>query len=680
MPSTTAHRRGFDWIQVNGDIIRRPPNIGAMAFDRLTDSERLERSESYFGAVTRRVTPEARTWIQEDGSRILVPPGFSFRDFEGLTEEQRAIESASYFREPSRDSTGEAGSSLADCIGPNDTPRIVGFTANGNNIYSTCWGRKSRENPYEWGQQGGTIPMPPLITRDTFFDLSDSGRRRISGLYFDLPRPTLQTPLDCQVWLEDNGENVLRPPHILGRQFQEMTQDKRMSASHEFFDGPAPPATGQDPSIMAPRHDERGRFRSLTSGEIREREIQNIRSELSRTPQVTTTAPTPTAEPARRREQTARTLPDNHTWCYHCAEPTPNDITVEVAGNIMCEACEQDEYVDCYECEQRTHHENTREDRGTGETVCNDCFENNHSRCDRCDRVRHNEDIDSDRGMCLDCINHEVIREYDYYPEPLFFGSKSELKGKIKPNKQLHFGIELEVESKSENEDEMVETAKKITDGYKGLFYCKSDSSIDHGFEVVSHPFTWDYLKENRLAFQNILKLRNKGYRSNQTTSCGMHIHLSKRVFTSTHILKFLEFFYKKCPDLALIVSQRKKDLIDQWASLQDVKRSHLIRFAKDKFSDHGKYQAVNLSKGDSIEVRIFRGTLNEKSFFKNIEFVKSVFEYTKQEGIGSIDRINYYKYIYENQRTYKNLVSFLKEKDAEFNKYTNNLESKGEE
>jgi hypothetical protein len=92
---------------------------------------------------------------------------------------------------------------------------------------------------------------------------------------------------------------------------------------------------------------------------------------------------------------------------------------------------------------------------------------------------------------------------------------------------EVHFGIELEIDSKEHIPNK--ETLAGTIAGNENDFYCKSDSSLNYGFEIVSHPVTFDYFKKNKEKFQKVLKdAKEFGFRSHDAGTCGMHVHVSK--------------------------------------------------------------------------------------------------------------------------------------------------------
>lgn len=266
--------------------------------------------------------------------------------------------------------------------------------------------------------------------------------------------------------------------------------------------------------------------------------------------------------------------------------------------------------------------------------------------CESCGNECYREDLDSDY-LCEDC-RHEsrVINNYTYKPIPKFFGT----------NSKRFFGIELEVENIDEtiyNED----MAEIIVN--ESLFYCKSDGSLSNGFEIVSYPASFDYWKKHSLAF--LSTLQTNGFRSYNTDSCGIHIHVSKNSVSQLTLYKMLTFFSNNI-ELIKTISQRKEDKLQSWASVSTDKRS-FCEISKKKGGHVGRYVAINLQNQNTIEFRIFRGTLYKQSFLKNIEFVDSLINWCQQTSYKDINKNDYFIYIRNNKSIYKNLFNFLKNK-----------------
>jgi L-rhamnose mutarotase len=282
--------------------------------------------------------------------------------------------------------------------------------------------------------------------------------------------------------------------------------------------------------------------------------------------------------------------------------------------------------------------------------LCNDCYND-----------RYGDDDDDGSSS-----SKEIIRSYNYKPTPKFY--------KVSENDNVYLGIELEVERGDSNV-----THKAMAEMVSNDFlYFKSDGSLNNGFEIVTHPMTISYIKKHKNVWADILNLlRSNKYRSYDTRTCGMHIHISKNAFTTWHLYRFMKFFVDNS-DFVTKISQRKIENLDRWAALTDdpsestkeYTQETLMYKAKKKRGNSKRYLAVNLQNDNSVEVRIFRGTLNDSSFFKNIEFVQALYDYTKSIPDPDMSLKSFLTFIKDNNE-YPYLRKFIADKNI--NPFTNN-------
>ncbi len=246
--------------------------------------------------------------------------------------------------------------------------------------------------------------------------------------------------------------------------------------------------------------------------------------------------------------------------------------------------------------------------------------------------------------------NEDEIKSYSYKPNTQFF--KTELE-----NNQPFYGIELEVENELNNMNNG-KMAKTIAS--KELYF-KCDGSLNNGFEIVSHPLTFDYIQNKKDMFSSMLdNLKNNGFRSYNSSTCGMHIHISKDSFSTWHLFRFMQFFNSN-KEFITKISQRELNKLERWATLENDSvrdiRKKIVNAKKNKGYNYSRYSAINIQNEKTIEIRIFRGTLFQGSFFKNIEFIDSLFNYTKD--IPEVN-LNDYKKFVNGKKEYKNLAKFI--------------------
>jgi len=368
---------------------------------------------------------------------------------------------------------------------------------------------------------------------------------------------------------------------------------------------------------------------------------------------------------------------DGELYCESCAEELfticacchelelTEDGSTTADGDWICEHCFDRHYFCCGSCGE-IYHDSRSESTPYG-VYCSECFDEYYFRCNRCGDVCPNDEggfTDDGDGpycnYCLDDIEREnedednYIHSYSYRPTPSFRYTQKE---KIQKT-TLFFGFELEIESP----ECLNNIADEVTD-ISDLFYCKEDGSLRDGFEIVSHPMTWNYIKSKR--FERILKKLNGVLRDNECTShdnnrCGFHVHASKKHFSTLHIYKMLKFMTAN-QRLILTVSQRQAHRLEQWASVTDSQPT--IQKARDKRSDN-RYSALNLTR-DTIECRIFRGNIRIDRIMKNLEFYHALISFTKNASLkDTTNKHLFLEFIENNKKEYPNLYVFLKEKN----------------
>lgn len=364
--------------------------------------------------------------------------------------------------------------------------------------------------------------------------------------------------------------------------------------------------------------------------------------------------------------------------CKICYE---NYYSCEVCGNIIhsddayhapddrvyCEECFNDRYTCCYACGDTISHIDSYS--AHGEAFCQECFDERFGYCEGCGGVFDNDCIyyseEDDCDYCDSCHEQNEsrsIHDYSFKPSPDYKLSPS----KERQRRALYFGVELEIE----NRDGKVSNGDKAEEITDDNIYCKYDGSLNNGFEIVTHPFTWYWYKDTgKEYFDNLLSnLKKDGFVSYNAKTCGIHIHMSKNQFSTTHLFKFLKIFYDSANyNFIKTISQRTINSSQgscQWGREPENQTvAQQIQKCKTKH-DPNRYTAVNIQPSNTIEVRIFRGTLNAPSFHKNLQFVKSLYEYTKDESIQKVSLENYIKYIVRHRKEYTQLYQFMLKKN----------------
>jgi hypothetical protein len=79
-----------------------------------------------------------------------------------------------------------------------------------------------------------------------------------------------------------------------------------------------------------------------------------------------------------------------------------------------------------------------------------------------------------------------------------------------------------------------------------------------------------------------------------------------------------------------------------------------------------GKYVPVNVSNKDTVEIRIFRGTINPKRILANLEIVAGAVAYTRfmkvsEVAAGGLHYKPFCAWLFEHDCTYPNAAKLLK-------------------
>lgn len=309
-----------------------------------------------------------------------------------------------------------------------------------------------------------------------------------------------------------------------------------------------------------------------------------------------------------------------HT-CVYCGRVLEDGEGYHFQEELYCEECFEELTVRCDYCGKRIFRDDSEGNEHI--TLCSHCFTNHYVACDSCGRLVLNEDAyyeseDDDIPYCHSCFQERsYIHNYYYKPEPEFYGDGGRF-----------FGVELEVDCGGENSS----NAKKVLDIANASAwhaYCKHDGSLDDGFELVTHPMTLKYHFES-MPWQKVLRcLKEMGYRSHQTSTAGLHIHVNRDSLgynwqeqeeTIARILYLVEKFW----DELVRFSRRSLSQLDRWAARYGFK-DHPQDILKCAKGGYGRYACINLCNDHTIEFRIFRGTLKYNTIIAALQLVNQL-------------------------------------------------------
>lgn len=362
--------------------------------------------------------------------------------------------------------------------------------------------------------------------------------------------------------------------------------------------------------------------------------------------------------------------------CENCSDIVLQDTMyeVQVQGRAslifntswICEPCLEN-YTNCKDCQQYFNSDIILHTRGDY-YLCPVCYENgDYFNCGNCGDIDHNDNRYGD--YCESCRVHEEedeydsdnIHGYDYKPEPTFYrGDDHEDK--------LFMGIELELEVGTGSRSEVAEQI------LKDPLYCKSDGSIDYGFEIVTHPCTLAYHKKQMKWDDMLAKLIKAKCKSHDTNTCGLHIHVSKKALSHIEAIRLGIFVNLNCNNFETLARRTQS----HYSKFKFVKKGRVEnkRCSTEKgeylsvINNGDRYEALNYQNRSTIEFRLYKGTLKYHTLISTIELTHAVCYFVKQvdSTLNLVDKEKGWKlfmdFVKKNCKTYPNLIEYLQAKE----------------
>ncbi len=311
--------------------------------------------------------------------------------------------------------------------------------------------------------------------------------------------------------------------------------------------------------------------------------------------------------------------------CTSCGNEFYREQLSPFDGELLCPSCLSNQTVYCSCCDRRIW---TDDNMGTdAQPLCQDCFDDHFERCTACNALIRRGDafFRGDDPYCETCYHsvcdRDAIHDYYYKPTPIFYGDGNRF-----------FGVELEIDGAGEDSDNAAEILH-IANAEHPLAYCKHDGSLDEGFEIVTHPMTLDFHLRSIPWEQIVEEAKKLGYTSHQAGTCGLHVHVNRAAFGNSEsaqdaaIARTL-FFFEKFWDELLKFSRRTQHQLDQWAARYGYKDQPQEILDHAKSGRHaGRYTAVNLTNADTVEFRMFRGTLKYNTLIATLELLDCIID-----------------------------------------------------
>ena len=254
-------------------------------------------------------------------------------------------------------------------------------------------------------------------------------------------------------------------------------------------------------------------------------------------------------------------------------------------------------------------------------------------------------------SYCRRCAAQCTCNILPYNANPLDY-----LMFKGKPEDGLYLGVELEVEVR----DGLSPLRKglKIRNIDKEFMVLKADGTLKNGFEVVTAPASLDIHKDMWPKILSVGIKRN--VTSWKTETCGLHVHVSRKPITPLTLGKILVFVnsHKTRQEIVALAGRENHFHPGRnkcYAFMQEKKVTEL---------PPDRYQAVNTTNANTIEFRIFKGTLDVKHVLANVEFVDAVVRWCMNTSIREVESWkSFWSYVMSYKKRYAELITYNTEK-----------------
>ena len=300
--------------------------------------------------------------------------------------------------------------------------------------------------------------------------------------------------------------------------------------------------------------------------------------------------------------------------------------------------------------------------------ICERCYDRNDwYTCERCgDLIPSGSEYWHDEEVyCEDCYQYvnenACFHDYFYKPNPRFKSMPGEVT-------KLYYGVELETDNgscRSEYCDDLYGIGE-----HEEFFYLKEDGSLHNGVEIVTQPCSLDY-HLSEFPWEKIREVaRNYGYKSHDTTTCGLHVHVSRNALGDTDteqdltiakIILLVDRFW----ETLVKFSRRNYRSLDQWAQKPDacIEKGDDADtvISKSKRGSYTRYRAVNLTNLSTIEFRLFRGSLKVNTIKATLELLDNLVHFSKEKSLEDVQDSTWEDIV--NYRRYDELQTYLTER-----------------
>lgn len=296
-------------------------------------------------------------------------------------------------------------------------------------------------------------------------------------------------------------------------------------------------------------------------------------------------------------------------YCDNCEELEWEHHAIHAYGEeTICRTCKVDDYTYSSYYDEYIYSNDSCEaldEDGDRVTIHEDDDNFHWSDSEDC-RVHYNYSDDEDEGEIFGDYHQSKRHQHPIANE----WSMS--------NEGRYFGVELEIESKVDRYEKIKSIHEVLNDGNDVGHRCffERDGSLSSGFEVITQPMGmemheswWKWLQNPQLV---------SGLRSHNTSTCGLHVHVSRDRILDLQLNKMIAFVNH--PDNSKLILSIARRYDTNYAQI----KQKTVDNARDGCE---RYDAVNINTTNqkTVEFRLFKGSLRYEAVMAAIQFVNSL-------------------------------------------------------
>lgn len=177
----------------------------------------------------------------------------------------------------------------------------------------------------------------------------------------------------------------------------------------------------------------------------------------------------------------------------------------------------------------------------------------------------------------------------------------------------------VEIETRNDRSQEAINTVD-FTDAW---WHLERDSTVQ-GFECISRPLTYNaWVEKYPMVVNMFRKMTQYGITSHDAPvgdySYGLHVHIGRKSFINDNaIYTFVGMIHAFKQPLVKLARRENSTYASWWGE----GNTRTLADVKDRYPHAPRHSAVNVTNRNTIEVRIFKGTLNATTFMATLEIL----------------------------------------------------------